>query len=198
MSVPGARLFAAARRRTVALALSAAFSLGLGACTRHAEPPVMADAAPDRPLLSGPVVRDAALDSPADAQPIDAQPDAAGPRHARSHRTAPPARAAGGAGFKLEGSLTRGDAETVLRGARGKLDACYDKERLKSAALAGRVIFRLSIDDRGRVPLAEVLTSTLGGGDPELCMVETLRDLKFPPSATGGQSTLSFPMTFGR
>ncbi|HXU64259.1 MAG TPA: hypothetical protein VN962_21310, partial [Polyangia bacterium] len=57
--------------------------------------------------------------------------------------------------------------------------------------------FRLSIDGRGRVPLAEAVTSTLGGGDPELCMVEALRDLKFPASPSGGESTLTFPMTFG-
>jgi hypothetical protein len=86
----------------------------------------------------------------------------------------------------------------VLHGARAKLNACYDREHAQNAALAGRVIFRLSIDNRGRVPLAEVLTSTLGGGDPELCMVEALRDLKFPPSSTGGESTLTFSMAFGR
>jgi len=60
------------------------------------------------------------------------------------------------------------------------------------------VVFRLSVDGRGRVPLAEEVTSTLGGGDPELCMVEALRGLKFPPSATGADSTLTFPMAFGR
>ena len=37
-----------------------------------------------------------------------------------------------------------------------------------------------------------------GGGDPELCMVEVLRGLKFPASATGADSTLTFPMAFGR
>jgi hypothetical protein len=179
---------------SVALALAALASwLGQGACMRHAEAPVVADAAADRPLLPAPSIHDAAVD-----RLVDAQPDVAGPARPRAHRTAPPAHAAVGGGFKLEGSLTKADAETVLRGARGKLNACYDKEHAKNAALAGRVIFRLSIDNRGRVPLAEVVTSTLGSGDPELCMVEALRDLKFPPSATGGESTLSFPMSFGR
>jgi hypothetical protein len=198
MSVFGATSFEEARRRSVALALSVAFSLGLGACTRQAEAPVVADAAAHRQSLAGPVVHDAAVEHVIDARPIDARPGVAGPPRAHAHRPAPPARAAGGGGFKLEGSITKAGAETVLRGARGKLSACYDKERAKNAALAGRVIFRLSIDNRGRVPLAEVVTSTLGGSDPELCMVEALRDLKFPPSATGGDSTLSFPMSFGR
>ena len=38
----------------------------------------------------------------------------------------------------------------------------------------------------------------IGGGDPEMCTIEALRDLKFPPPAGGGQSKLSFQMTFGR
>jgi len=153
------------------------------------------DAALERPLPpAAPEVKDAAVDL---IVPVDAQPDLAGPPRSHGHRVAPPARPAAG-GFKVSGSITKADADTVLRGARGELNACYDKEHAKNAALAGRVIFRLSIDNRGRVPLTEVVTSTLGGGDPELCMVEALRDLKFPPSSTGGESTLTFPMVFGR
>jgi hypothetical protein len=193
---------AVARRwsaRAVALMLGAGFLLGAGACSRRAEAPVVVDAALERPLPpAAPVVKDAAVDL---IVPVDAQPDAdkalAGQARGRAHRAVPPPRPAAGV-FKVSGSITKADAETVLRGARGKLNACYDKERAKNAALAGRVIFRLSIDDRGRVPLTEVITSTLGGGDPELCMVEALRDLKFPPSSTGGESTLTFPMVFGR
>lgn len=117
------------------------------------------------------------------------------PPRSHGHRAA---RAPAGGGLKLSGSIIKADAETVLHGARSKLDACCDKAHAQNASLVGRVIFRLSIDNRGRVPLAEVLTSTLGSGDPELCMVEALRDLKFPPSSTGGESTLTFPMVFGR
>lgn len=182
-----------ARRGGFGPAVIAALVLGAGACARHAAAPAPAatDAAPDRarPL----VVRDAAVD-----HPVDAPSDAPGPAHAHSHRAAPGSRAPAGGGVMVVGSIGKADAETVLRGARGKLDACYQKEQAKDPSLAGRVTFRLSIDGRGRVPLAEVLSSTLGGGDPELCMVEALRDLKFPPSSTGGESTLTFPVTFGR
>ena len=197
MSVFGRRSSLAARRWVLAFVLTAALSLGAGACSRHGEAPVVVDAAPDRAAPAAPVAVDAAVER-VDARPVDAQPDMAGPSHAHARRPAPPAHAAAGGGFKVTGSITKVDAETVLRGARGKLNVCYDQEHAKNAALAGRVIFRLSIDDRGRVPLAEVVTSTLGGGDPELCMVEALRDLKFPPSSTGGESTLTFPMAFGR
>lgn len=165
-----------------------------GACEKR---PAVVDAAVAPAVVATPPVRDAAPDLPRDAQ-ADSPPDAAGQAgHRHAHRPAEPRPAPAG-GFKIEGGIGRPDAETVLRGARGKLEACFQKARAQAPALAGRVTFRLSVDARGRVPLAEVVSSTLGGGDPELCMVESLRDLKFPPSAGGATSTLTFPMMFGK
>lgn len=179
-----------ARRLVPALALVAALSVVPGACSRRAQAPrSLLDAAPEPHLQ--PAARDGAVERPADA-PVDT----AAPARPRSQRVVPPPRAA--TGFKVEGSVSRADAETVLRGARASLNACYEEERAKHPALAGRVSFRLSIDGRGRVPMAEVVSSTLGGGGLETCLVKALRDLKFPHAATGGESTLSFPMTFGR
>ena len=40
--------------------------------------------------------------------------------------------------------------------------------------------FRLTVDARGRVTLGEVVTSTLGGDDAEMCMIRATRDFKFP------------------
>ena len=196
-------LVTARRLIPATLALLVALSIVPGACSRRTEAPPAVDTAPARPPEPGPTPKDAALEQgidarPGDARPGDGPPDAAGPPRPQVHRPVAPPRAAGGGGFKLAGSLGKADAETVLRGARAQLNACYQKAQRKNPALAGRVTFRLSIDNRGGVPLAEVVTSTLGGGDPERCMVEALRDLQFPPSATGGESTLSFPMTFGR
>jgi hypothetical protein len=176
--------------------LKATIVLGLlvaGACSRRGPVPVAVDAGLDRPVT----VLDAAVDHPRDAQP-DLPQDVAGPppRPHVHHAAAPRPEPAGG--FKVEGAIGRAEAEAVLRGARAKVQACYDKARAQAPDLKGRVVFRLSVDGRGRVPLAEAVTSTLGGGDPELCMVEALRNLKFPPSATGAESTLTFPMTFGR
>ncbi|MES1164747.1 MAG: AgmX/PglI C-terminal domain-containing protein [Verrucomicrobiota bacterium] len=156
-------------------------------------------AAPEVPAVDRPAVqrveapRDASVDVRRDAQPDGPADAAPGRRHA--HRTAEPRPAPAG-GFKVSGAIGRTDAETVLRGARSQLVACFKKARAQASDLEGRVTFRLSIDGRGRVPLAAVVPSTLGGGDPELCMVEALRDLKFPPSPSGAESTLTFPMTF--
>ena len=67
---------------------------------------------------------------------VDAQPDMAGPPQPHAHGAAPrPRRAAAGGGSKIAGSITKADAETVLRGARGKLNACYEAEHAKNASL---------------------------------------------------------------
>jgi hypothetical protein len=163
-----------------------------GACMRPQPTPTL-DAAPDRPPApAAPVVRDAAPDV------TDAAPDLAG-LHARSPAHHAPAAAPGGSsGFKIEGNISKADAEKTLGAGKAKLRGCYEKEHAKDAALHGKVSFRLTVDERGRVSLGEVVTSTLGGGDPEMCMIEALRDLKFAPPAGGGQSKLSFQMTFGR
>lgn len=163
----------------------------VAACTRRSA--ASADAGGPAPAVAPP--RDAAVEQPRDAQ-ADRAPETPTVHAHAHHAPAPRAEAAGG--FKIQGEIGRTEAEAVLRGARPKLDACYAKARAQASDLKGRVLFRLSVDGRGRVPLAEVVSSTLGGGDPELCMVEALRDLKFPPSASGAQSTLTFPMTFGR
>jgi hypothetical protein len=189
-------MLATARRLVPALALAAALAPAPVACSRHAEAQrQVVDATPARPAEPGP--DDTEGLHAIDAHPADAA-DTAAPLRARGHRAGPPPRAAGGGGFTITGSIGKADAETVLHGARAKLDACYESAHGTNPALAGRVTFRLSIDNQGRVPMAEVVTSTLGGGEPEKCMVEALRDLQFPPSPTGGESTLSFPTTFGR
>jgi outer membrane biosynthesis protein TonB len=179
------------RGRIHDLALLLAVTAVVG-CAKRAAAPVDAGG-PEPPAPVAPL-RDAGVEHPRDAQ-ADLAPE--GPPHRRArHATAVRPEPAGG--FKVEGQIGRAEAEAVLRGARPKLDACYTQARAQAPDLKGRVMFRLSVDGRGRVPLAEVVSSTLGGGDPELCMVEALRDLKFPPAPGGGESTLTFPMTFGR
>ena len=170
--------------------------LVVGACSR---PPAPAerDAAPDRPApRAAPVVavKDAA------AEVGDAAPDASGLArpHLGGHRPSGEGARGAAGGFKIDGNLAKADAEKTLAAGKAKLRSCYEQEHAKNPALHGTVGFRLTVDDRGRVSLGEVVTSSLGGGDPEMCMIEALRDLKFAPPADGGQSKLSFQMTFGR
>jgi hypothetical protein len=153
------------------------------------EPMLVPDAAvvPAPPPPPPPVVRDAGPDVP-DASEAGAGP----PHHAKRLLPAAPS----GGGFKVEGSLPRADAERVLRAGQANMRACFDKAHAENAALEGRVDFRLTVDDRGRVTLGEVVASTLGGDDAEMCMIRATRDFKFP--AASGPSFISFAMNFGR
>ena len=174
--------------------------LVVGACSR---PPAPAerDAAPDRPApRAAPVVAVAVAVKDAAAEVGDAAPDASGLArpHLGGHRPSGEGARGAAGGFKIDGNLAKADAEKTLAAGKAKLRGCYEQEHAKNPALHGTVGFRLTVDDRGRVSLGEVVTSSLGGGDPEMCMIEALRDLKFAPPAGGGESKLSFQMAFGR
>jgi len=171
---------------TLVVAISAA------ACARS-EPP----APPPPPLVAAlpaaPVVHDAGTDA-SDAA-VDAQPDAGGPiKHAAKKKPAAPAANNASGGLKVDGKLSKADVEKVVRAGMLKLRGCYAAAKATKPDLKGRVLFKLTIDHRGGVTLGEVVTSTLGGGDPEMCMVQATRDFRFP--RTDGESTVGFQMAF--
>jgi outer membrane biosynthesis protein TonB len=120
------------------------------------------------------------------------------PRPRSTHAAAAQGGGGGMAGLKVTGNIPTAEVAKVLRAGTRALRACYDKERARNAALAGKVAFHLEVDERGRVTLAEVVKSTLGGGDPELCMVRAARDFKFPKATGGGESTINFQAAFAR
>src|SRR4051812_39842338 len=163
------------------------------ACTRKQAPDLQPAAAPPPPAPTAPVGRDAGSDVG------DAASDATDARApAKKWVGVPASPGGGGAGaLKVEGSLSRADGDKVLRAAQPKLRACFEEANPKGSGAKGRVAFKLKVDDRGHVTLTEIPTSSLpGGSSVETCMVHVLRDLRFPRA--GGESSLSFQMTFGR
>jgi len=156
------------------------------ACSRQEAPKLAPAAAPPPPAPAPVVVRDAAADL------VDAASDA-GDARPRGHDKKAPAPPAGG-GMKIEGSVPRAEGEKVVREAQPKLRACYEAA---SAPGKGKVSFKVTVDDRGHVTVAEIPHSTLAGGsEVETCMVHVLRDLRFPRGS--GQSVVSFQMSFAR
>jgi hypothetical protein len=144
-------------------------------------------------LPAAPVVHDAGTDA-SDAA-VDAQPDAGGPiKHAAKKKPAAPAASNASGGLKVDGKLSKADVEKVVRAGMLKLRGCYAAAKATKPDLKGRVLFKLTIDHRGGVTLGEVVNSTLGGGDPEMCMVQATRDFRFP--RTDGESTVGFQMAF--
>jgi hypothetical protein len=160
-----------------------ATSAGGAGCRCDAPPAVPDVGVPlPPPPAAPPEVRDAAVDAP------DAS-DAGGTGVRRPKKAAAAPAEGGGGGFRVEGTLAKVDAEKVVRAGYAKLRACNPDHK-------GKVTFRLTVDARGRVTLGEVVTSTLGGDDVEMCMIRTTRDLKFP--ASGGESKVDFGMSFGK
>jgi hypothetical protein len=166
------------------------------ACSRQEAPRLQPGAAPPPAAAPAapPVVRDAAADI------VDAATDAgdARPTGHRRKPAVPAAEAGGGAGgFKVEGSLSRADADKVVRDAHPKLRDCFEATNAPGSGRKGRVSFKLTIDDRGHVTVTEIPHSTLpGGSEVETCMVHVVRDLRFPRGS--GESSVSFQMSFGR
>jgi hypothetical protein len=164
------------------LAVVASLSSVAVGCARKDAPSAPATAppaTPSPPPPPPPVVHDAGADVP------DAGTGAV--HRAAAKKPARPPGAGANGGFKVEGTLTKVDAEKVVRAGYSTLRAC-------NSNLKGKVSFRLTVDDRGRVSLGEVLTSTLDGADTEMCMIRATRDLKFP--ATAGESKVNFQMSF--
>ena len=169
------------------------------ACTRKQAPELEPAAAPPPPPPAQVAIRDAAPEVKDAASDVgDAAADAGDARRGGKHAASPAAAGGGGGGaLKVTGSLSHADGEKVVRGAQGKLRDCVERASPKGSGRKGRVSFRMTVDDRGHVTVAEIPTSSLpGGSDVETCMVHVLRDLRFPRGS--GESTLSFQMSFGR
>jgi hypothetical protein len=167
------------------------------ACSKQEAPKLEPAAAPPpAPApVPPPVVRDAAADV------VDAARDASDAGDARGRgggkKSAAASAGGGSAGMKVEGPLSRGDGEKVVRAAQGKLRACFEAANPAGSGRKGRVSFKLTVNDRGHVTLTQIPTSTLpGGSEVETCMVHVLRDLLF--ARAGGESTISFQLSFGR
>jgi len=159
------------------------------ACSKKEAPQLQPAVAPSVPAPAPVVVRDAAADV------VDAARDAGDARgHGGAKKSAGGPAGGGSGGIKVEGSLSRADGEKVVRGAQGKLRACFEAAKTGGK---GRVSFKLTVNDRGHVTLTQIPTSTLpGGSEVETCMVHVLRDLLFPRGT--GESTISFQMSFAR
>jgi hypothetical protein len=178
--------------RPLELAVVAVVGLSVASGCARCNAPELPDAAAFKPPPPpAPVVRDAGPDG------VDARPDGPpAPPHHAAKRPAPAPSGGGGGALKVDGPLAKADADTVMRAGATKMRSCYEVAHAANPTLKGRVSFQLTVDARGRVTLGEVVSSTLGDSDPEMCMIRATRDLKFPPAP--GESKVAFQMSFPR
>lgn len=174
------------------------------ACARR-EPPAPSM---DAPRDLGPAAPDTALavESP------DAAPDS-GPAKAQETKKKKPAaeraeapRDDGASGpavasigkIAVTGDLPKAEVDRLLKSRVGAFRACYERELEKHPALKGRLLLELTVAARGSVALADVKSSTLGGGEAEMCVGQLARDLRFKARPGTQEAQVTFPIEFRR
>ncbi len=96
----------------------------------------------------------------------------------------------------LEGNLSKGEIEAVIRANLAKIKACYERRLQAKRDLGGRVTTRFIIASNGRVTSANVEASDLGDGPTESCIANEIKRWQFPLPRGGGQVTVKYPFVF--
>jgi hypothetical protein len=91
-----------------------------------------------------------------------------------------------------QGDLDKNEIRTVVRSAKDKIQACYEKALQTSPALTGTVQAQFFIKPDGGVA-----TVTASGVSPDLatCVVAVIKSLTFPKPKGGGGVQVSYPFT---
>jgi TonB family protein len=76
--------------------------------------------------------------------------------------------------------------------------ACYEAERAKDPSVMGTLTLRFTIDPKGAVTQANVVSerSTLKQPSLHQCALDALRTISFPPSSRGFESQVNYPFDF--
>jgi len=90
------------------------------------------------------------------------------------------------------GDLDKDVIRRVIRSRMGLVRACYERELVRDAKLAGRVDLEFTIGADGAVSKAKAT------GLPKVsdCVVRQVQALKFPPPKGGGVVNVRYPFTF--
>lgn len=101
--------------------------------------------------------------------------------------------AAGATPPSSAGALTPAAIKAVVRAARGKFAACYQRALPAAPTLSGAVRVEFTIGAVGTV-----VSAVADGLDPtvDACVAGELRALVFPPPTGGGVVTVRYPFTF--
>jgi hypothetical protein len=98
----------------------------------------------------------------------------------------------------VKGELPRPEVERVLRSRLALFRGCYESELAGNPKLKGRLVIELTIAPTGSVALADVKSSTLGGGQAEMCVGKATRDLHFKSHPGSAETIATFPLDLHR
>lgn len=93
------------------------------------------------------------------------------------------------------GTLDKRQIDDVIKVRMGRIQACYQREYQRNPGLQGRITLRILIDKDGNVPLVKVRQSTMNNPTVEQCLIDELRETRFP-APTGGTVVVTYPFSF--
>jgi outer membrane biosynthesis protein TonB len=83
--------------------------------------------------------------------------------------------------------------QAVVRSRLSEIERCYARGKMDDPELKGRVTVRLHIGPRGVVVADELESSSLANSGVESCILEVVRDWRFPSPAGGRTAVISYP-----
>lgn len=86
--------------------------------------------------------------------------------------------------------------QVVLR-ELGSVSECYENSQLGEEPHVGRTVIRFVIGPTGAVLAAGVQSSSINNRYQRQCLVNAVRHWQFPPPASRGVVTVSYPFTLG-
>lgn len=102
-----------------------------------------------------------------------------------------------GSSGDFSGGLTREEVDRVVKSAKGRIQACYQREANRDRTLGGKLVVSFSIDASGKVTSTRIAgdRSSLKSQTVESCVKRQIQALKFP--AKGG-AIVNYPFIFSQ
>lgn len=98
----------------------------------------------------------------------------------------------------IEGGLSRDQIDAVIQRHLGEVIYCYEKGLQVKPGLSGRVGVRFTINGGGRVSTASVGSTSLNSAQVEGCILNRLRNWKFPKPVGGVNVKVQYPFLLKR
>ncbi len=96
---------------------------------------------------------------------------------------------------KAIGRVSDTSIDMTIKRNMNRFRSCYIREVSKNPSLAGRVDVEFTINDKGNVNGAKILSSELKNPVVEKCILKHLQGIQFDPSV-GGTAVITYPFIF--
>ena len=100
--------------------------------------------------------------------------------------------------LRAHGSIDGDKVREVVSSHQAELRSCYERGVLENPTLAGTFTVRIVLDKNGSVGSASIQGSSLRSLSMHRCVLQLVRDWRFPPPSDGKAAAVEYPLTFWR